>query len=66
MTVDSRFNFKVLRHDLLAAVFGVVAFLWSFVKSDISWALALAVLAGVALVVAIGWLARLKRILTKK
>lgn len=63
MTVDSRFNFKTLRHDLLAAVFGVVAFLWTFVKSDrVSSSLILAVMAGVALVVAIGWLARLKRI----
>lgn len=63
MTVDSRFNFKTLRHDLLAAVFGVVAFFWTFVKSDsVSWPLILAVLAGVALIAAIGWLARLKRI----
>lgn len=63
MTVDSRFNLKSLRRDLGGLVVAVVFFLRSFLKSDsFSWAISVAILAGAALLVALAWLARQKRI----
>ena len=63
MTIDSRFNQKSLRRDLLAAILSVFASVWTFVKfGNDSWPLTVSFLVGAILVGVILWLARLKRV----